>query len=148
MTDKPSLTLKRQMKASPARLFKAWTEPTKLVHWWGPADTEEGSIEAETDLRVGGAYRIRFRTADGRQHEASGLYEEIVPDQKLVMSWTWSGAAAPTRLTVTFRGEEGGTMLILTHAGLDDTESVALHEAGWSGAIDKLERFVTRGGRK
>ena len=147
MTDKPSLTLKRQMKASPARIFKAWTDPAKLVHWWGPHDTEEGSVEAETDLRVGGAYRIRFKTTDGRQHDASGVYREVVPNETLVMTWAWL-EGEQTLLTVTLRGEEGGTMLTLTHADLADDAAVATHNAGWSGAIDKLERFVTRGGKK
>lgn len=147
MTDKPSLTLKRQMKASPARIFKAWTDPAKLVHWWGPHDTEEGSVEAETDLRVGGAYRIRFKTTDGRQHDASGVYQEIVPNETLVMTWAWL-EGEQTLLTVTLRGEEGGTMLTLTHADLADGAAVASHNAGWNGAIDKLERFVTRGGKK
>lgn len=147
MTDKPSLTLKRQMKASPARIFKAWTDPSKLVHWWGPHDTQEGSVEAAVDLNVGGAYRIRFKTTDGRQHDASGAYQEIVPNEKLVMSWAWL-EGEPTLLTVTLRGEEGGTMLTLTHAELADDAAIASHHAGWNGAIDKLERFVTRGGKK
>ncbi|WEK49702.1 MAG: SRPBCC domain-containing protein [Candidatus Kaistia colombiensis] len=146
MTDKPSLTLKHQMKASPARIFKAWTDPSKLVHWFGPSETEDGSVVAETDLRVGGAYHIRFKTSDGQQHDASGTYQEIVPDQKLVFTWTW--LAAPdqqTLVTITLRGEEGGTMLTLTHALLADEAALASHKTGWNGAIDRLERFVTRG---
>ncbi|MCX5516827.1 SRPBCC domain-containing protein [Kaistia defluvii] len=147
MTDKPSLTLKRQLKASPARIFKAWTDPAKLVHWWGPHDTEEGSVEAETDLRVGGAFRIRLKTSDGRSHEASGTYQEIAPNEGLVMTWLAS-ADAPGLVTVTFRGEAGGTMLTLTHDGLADEASRASHQAIWAGAIERLERFVTRGGKK
>ena len=149
MTEKPSLTLKRQMRASPARIFKAWTEPSKLVHWFGPHETEEGSVEAETDVRVGGAYRIRFKTADGQQHDASGVYQEVVPNEKLVFTWTWLDTPdEQTQITITLRGEEGGTMLTLTHALLADEASRASHMTGWTGAIDKLERFVTRGGGK
>ena len=149
MTEKPSLTLKRQMRASPARIFKAWTEPSKLVHWFGPQETEEGSVEAETDVRVGGAYRIRFKTADDRQHEASGVYQEVVPNEKLVFTWTWLDTPdEQTQITITLRGEEGGTMLTLTQALLADEASRASHMTGWTGAIDKLERFVTRGGGK
>ncbi|BCP54274.1 activator of HSP90 ATPase [Kaistia sp. 32K] len=149
MKDLPSLTLKRQIKASPARIFKAWTDPAKLVHWFGPRETEEGSVVAETDLRVGGAYNIRFRSSDGREHGASGVYQEVVPDEKLVFTWTWlEMPEMPTLMTITLRGEEGGTMLTLTHALLADEATVASHRDGWEGAIDKLERFVTRGAKK
>ncbi|MCX5578389.1 SRPBCC family protein [Kaistia terrae] len=149
MADTPNLTLKLLIKASPARLFKAWTDPSKIVHWWGPHETQEGSVEAETDLRVGGAYRIRFKTSDGQQHEASGAYQEIVPDQKLAFSWTL--LATPDQLstvTVTLRGEVGGTMLTLTQAPLADEATLASQRASWTGAIEKLERFATRGGKK
>ncbi|MFI5411332.1 SRPBCC domain-containing protein [Kaistia sp. UC242_56] len=149
MTDKPSLTLKRQLKASPARIFKAWTDPAKLVHWFGPHDTAEGSVEAETDLRVGGAFRIRFKTADGQQQEANGSYQALVPDQSLAMNWTWLvDPEAPSLVTVTFHGEQGGTMLTLTQEGLADEASRASQQVIWTGAIERLERFVTRGGKK
>ncbi|WP_018185143.1 SRPBCC family protein [Kaistia granuli] len=145
----PSLTLKRQLKASPARIFKAWTDPAKLVHWFGPHETEAGSVVAETDLRVGGAYQIRFKSNDGKEHGASGVYQEVVPNEKLVFTWTWfEMPEMPTLMTITLRGEEGGTMLTLTHAQLADEALVASHRTGWSGAIDKLERFVTRGAQK
>ena len=37
MLTKPSLTLKRRLKAPPAQVFAAWTDPEKIVHWFGPA---------------------------------------------------------------------------------------------------------------
>lgn len=149
MTDLPSLTLKRQIKASPARIFKAWTDPAKLIHWFGPHETEDGSVVAEMDLRIGGSYRIGFRTSDGKAHDASGEFKEIVENEKLVFTWTWdSEPDQQTLMTITLRGEEGGTMLTLTHALLADEASRADHEKGWTGVIDRLERFVTRGAKK
>ena len=47
------------------KVFAAWTNPEKIVHWFGPAETASGSVRAEMDVRVGGRYRIRFQTADG-----------------------------------------------------------------------------------
>jgi len=145
----PSLTVKRQIKASPARIFKAWTDPSKLVHWWGPHETVEGSVAAEIDLRVGGGFRIRFQASDGQTHEASGEFREIVQDEKLVYTWIWTREPdQKTLMTITLRGEEGGTMLTLTHALLADEATRASHEKGWTGVIDRLERFVTRGAKK
>ena len=34
---KPSLTLKRRLKAPPAKVFTAWTDPEKVKRWMGPA---------------------------------------------------------------------------------------------------------------
>ena len=37
MLAQPSLTLARRLKASPDKVFAAWTDPEKIVHWFGPA---------------------------------------------------------------------------------------------------------------
>ena len=58
----PSLTLKRRLGASAQKVFAAWTDPEKIVHWFGPAETASGSVQADMDVRVGGRYRIRFQT--------------------------------------------------------------------------------------
>ena len=48
--------LQRRFRASPERVFRAWTQPAALREWWCPAGWTAGEIEV--DLRVGGAYRI------------------------------------------------------------------------------------------
>ena len=53
---KPSLTIKRRLNAPPAKVYAAWTDPQMIARWFGPAGVE--SVEAETDLRVGGRYHI------------------------------------------------------------------------------------------
>ncbi len=87
--EKPSLTLKRRLNAPPSKVFAAWTDPEKLAHWFGPADTVAGSSSAELDVRVGGRFRIRFSTANGEHHEVGGVYREVTPDQRLVFTWAW-----------------------------------------------------------
>ena len=42
---------------------------------------------------MGGAYRVRFQTLDGLEHEAFGEYLEIDPPRRLVMSWRYAFAA-------------------------------------------------------
>ena len=43
--EKPSLTLKRRLNAPPSKVFAAWTDPEKLAHWFGPADTVAGFVQ-------------------------------------------------------------------------------------------------------
>ena len=63
MNVKPSLTLKRRLKAPPSRVYGAWTEPGKLTQWFGPEGAE--TLAAETDARVGGRFHVLMRTPDG-----------------------------------------------------------------------------------
>ena len=63
---KPSLTLKRRFNAAPARVFSAWTDPQKIVRWFGPEQVEV--VRAEAEPRTGGRYRIVARSPDGEEH--------------------------------------------------------------------------------
>ena len=63
----PSLPIKRKFKASPEKVFAAWTQPEALRHWFGPSDDLTVPV-AQTDLRVGGRYRLVARTHSGEEH--------------------------------------------------------------------------------
>ena len=66
---KPSLTIKRRFKASPAKVFAAWTDPEKVKRWMGPGEVK--AVSAESDLRVGGHYRWVMK-APGRRRTRRG----------------------------------------------------------------------------
>jgi uncharacterized protein YndB with AHSA1/START domain len=109
--------------------------------WWGPAGAE--TIRAETDLRVGGRFVKVARTADGEEHEASGTYREIVPNEKLVFTWAWrSTPERESLVTVALRPDGDGTVLTLTHEQFADEPTRDSHRQGWSGALDKLEHYL------
>jgi uncharacterized protein YndB with AHSA1/START domain len=146
MLTKPSLTLKRRLKAPPAQVFRAWTDPEKIVRWFGPSNATQDSILAETDVRVGGRYRIRFKTDDGEQHEVGGAYREVVADRRLVFSWAWH--TTPEReslVTITLAADgDSGTLLTLQHEQFFDEKARDGHERGWTGTLDKLNRYVAQ----
>jgi uncharacterized protein YndB with AHSA1/START domain len=137
-----SLTIVRRIAARPSIVFEALTTPEGISAWWGP---DAGPVlVAETDLRVGGSYRVRFRMRDGGEHETIGEYLEVAPPKRLVMSWRWSGGLedpGESRVEIDLRAVADGTELTLTHSRLHDEESARGHEEGWSGALDKLERL-------
>jgi len=90
---KPSLTLKRRLNAPPEKVYAAWTEPKKIVKWFGP---DAGPVkQASADVRVGGRYAVKFHTEDGEEHNVGGIYREVVPNQKLVFTWRPRGNAHP-----------------------------------------------------
>jgi uncharacterized protein YndB with AHSA1/START domain len=135
-----SLTLRRRIKARPSIVFDALTTPEGIAWWWGP---DAGPVLlAETDPRVGGRFRVRFRKLDGSEHESTGEYLEVVRPERLAMSWRWATGEdrGESLLEFDLRAVADGTELTLTHARLHDEATRRSHEAGWSGALDKLER--------
>jgi uncharacterized protein YndB with AHSA1/START domain len=141
MQARPSLTLKRRLKASPAKVYAAWTDPKMMMHWWSPADCE--TLHTQADARVGGRFRVLMRDDKGVEHDVSGIYREVVPNKKLVFTWVWRSAPERESLvTVLFERDGDGTLLTLTHEQLFDEAVRDSHRTGWSGALDKLERYV------
>ena len=141
---KPSLTVKRRLNAPPAKVFAAWTDPEKIKRWMGPGEIV--AVRVAADARVGGRYRIEMRRPSGEAHNVGGVYREIVPNEKLVFTWSWD-AAPPDEpheslVTVLLKPDGSGTLLTLIHERLFDEESRAGHEGGWNGALDKLEKLV------
>jgi uncharacterized protein YndB with AHSA1/START domain len=143
LREKPSLTLTRSYPVAPEKVWRAWTDPQAVKKWWGPGSNEPVSL-AELDLRVGGRFRIVFGGADGKAHECAGIYREVVPNRKLVFTWTWPNST-PEReslVTVSFRATQGGTELVFLHEQFFDETVRDDHQRGWSGSFDKLERFL------
>ena len=139
---KPSLTLKRRLNASPAQVFQAWADPQKLIRWFGPSQTMPDSVKAEMDVRPGGHYRISFSTDDGDYHEVAGVYREVVTNERLSFSWAWhSTPERESLVTVSLRADGDGTWLTLHHEQFFDEAARDGHNRGWTGTLDKLERF-------
>ncbi|CAE6815410.1 SRPBCC family protein [Paraburkholderia haematera] len=141
MSTKPSLTLQRRLNATPAKVFRAWTEAAQLMKWMHPDDAEV--THAELNARVDGRYLIRYLKTDGRELEVSGQYLEVLPDAKLVFTWTWRSIPEQESLvTVLLRPDGNGTLLTLTHEQFVDEETRDHHQIGWNGGLDSLERYL------
>ena len=140
-----SITLVRRIKASPAILFEAFTTVEGLTSWWGPDDLLV--LFAEADVRIGGAYRVRFMTRDGLEHECAGQFLEVFRPERIVMSWRWTSGGVPeeqeavSRVELHLKPIDRGTELTLVHANLASEASRLSHEGGWGGALDKLVRI-------
>jgi uncharacterized protein YndB with AHSA1/START domain len=144
MLAKPSLTLKRRLKAAPGKVFQAWTDPEKIVRWFGPAETVAGSVRAEADVRPGGRYRMNFTTDDGERHQVGGEYREVVQDSRLVFTWAWQSTPERQSLvTISIVPDGDGSLLTLHHEQFFDQKARDGHERGWTGTLDKLERFLS-----
>ena len=136
-----TLIVQRTIRAPPARLFDAWTQPAQLRSWWGPAGIECSA--AEVDLRVGGRYRLGNRFPDGSVLWISGEFTRI--DRPHLLAYTWQvGAEAPVeQVTVRFEAHADGTQVIITHERIPNAALRDRHQQGWAGCLDGLAEFAT-----
>ena len=137
-----SLSLVRTIKTTPEKVFAAWTEPKTLKRWMSPSDSMEVAV-AETDLRVGGRYRIVMREPDGKEHKVAGVYKEIEKARKLVFTWVWAGdSESETLVTIELRKKGLNTELTLTHTKFSDEKIRDMHNEGWAGCVGRLEKLM------
>jgi len=144
LDQRPSLTISRRLRASPQKVYAAWTNPQNLIQWFATAQAKPGSIHADLDVRVGGRYRINFTDEkSGEYHEAGGVYREVVPNARLQFTWAWhSTPERESLVTIELKPEASGTLMIFTHAQFADQAARDNHERGWSKFFDTLEQVV------
>ena len=128
----------RLYDASPEAVFNAWIDPAARTRWY--AGRPEDEVEAETDLRVGGAWSVRFGRP-GERYREHGVFLEIDPPHRVVYTMTFTypdGRSFETTTTVDFVDRDGKTELTLLDAGYPDEETRNGHAQGWPGFLDRV----------
>jgi uncharacterized protein YndB with AHSA1/START domain len=139
-----ALVLRRTYPVPRERVFAAWTDPAMIAHFFS---VDEMKATANSmDVKTGGAFRISLLQPDGETFVARGIYTEVTPPERLVMTWTWEeddpSEEHETLLSLAFNDLGGKTELVLTHEKLASVESRARHEGGWSAMIDQLTEVL------
>jgi uncharacterized protein YndB with AHSA1/START domain len=141
---KPSLTLKKHYAAPIEKVYRAWTEPEALKLWFGPAGNGGRILVAETNLEVGGRYRIVMEMADGEQHRVGGVYREVVSNEKLTFTWAWESTPERESLvTIKLKKAGDGTDMTLIHEQFFDEAARDRHQDGWTAILEQLGRYVS-----
>jgi uncharacterized protein YndB with AHSA1/START domain len=146
------LVIERIFDAPRELVWKAWTEPERLMRWWGP--TGYSCPVAKIDLRVGGKYLFCMRTPEGQDTWSGGTYQEIVPMERIVATDHFAdehGNVVPGSrygmpedfplemvVTVTFEDLGEKTKLTLRHAGFPEGDMPGMAAEGWNQSLDKL----------
>src|SRR5229473_23948 len=97
----------------PARIvFEAWTKPELLKQWWVPKSFGLSLLSCESDVRVGGTYRLVFSHNGSESMAFFGRYVEVTPHSRLV--WTNDeGDDGGAVTTATFEEKAGKTLLVM-----------------------------------
>jgi uncharacterized protein YndB with AHSA1/START domain len=140
-------TIERTYAASPARVFKAFADPTAKAKWFGgPEEWEKGP--STFDFRVGGRETNVGGPKDGVMHAFNCLYQDIVPDERIV--YTYDMMLGDTRIsvslaTIEFKASGPGTKLVFTEQGafLDGYDDAGGREEGTQWLLGKLEASLT-----
>jgi len=134
-----NLHLERVLRAHRAVVFRACTEPELLASWWGPRGFTAPSIE--TDVRVGGSYRIAMQPPDGDLFYLTGEFREVDPPGQLAYTFRWEDPDPDdqeTVVTLTLRGLGESTELTLDQGPFATEGRYELHHAGWSDGLERL----------
>jgi len=135
------LRIVKEYNAPVEKVYQAWTQADQMKQWMGPGTVTCESVDI--DLRVGGKYSIVMVTDDCEHPNAIGEYKEIIPNQKLVFTWSWKGGDMPdTLVTVEFESIAEGTRLTLLHENFPAREASEKHTEGWTGCLSGLKDFL------
>ena len=132
------LELTRVIAAPPEQVFDAWLQKS-WSEWAGPPGVKGEVVQMEP--KVGGRYRVVMHAPQG-ELTVGGIYKEISRPSRIVMSWKWEHETQDTLITLTFRPKGSGTEVHLRHEGFANAERRDSHNQGWTGTLDKLEKFL------
>ncbi len=134
-----TFAIEKTYAAAPERVFRVWADPQLKAKWFSPADS--------FDFRVGGREYSRGGPPEGPVFTFDACYQELVPDQRIVYSYTLD--SDDTRIsvsitTVEFIRTEGGTKLIFTEQGayFDGHDTPEIREHGTNLMLDGIAPLV------
>jgi uncharacterized protein YndB with AHSA1/START domain len=143
------LVLRRIIDAPAVKVYQCWTDPAMIVKWFTPPPYK--TVSAELDVRPGGKTFITMQAPDGTEIPNPGVYLEVVPNKRLVITdaytEAWKPSAKPfTTIDLIFEDLGGKTKYtaIVRHWTAEDKQAhqeMGFH-SGWGTATDQLEALI------
>ena len=141
-----TFVIERSYPVPPQRVFAAFSDPAKKQRWFAAGDEPE--IESfEMDFRVGGTERKRFKVKLGFVCENKTIYQDIVPNSRIIFVYTMSAAGhvmSSSQATVELLPTEKGTDLIFTEQGafFENSDGPQGRQHGWGILLDQLAKAL------
>lgn len=142
MTDN-SVSLHRVIKASPEKVYKAFTDALALASWVPPYGFL--CTVHEMDVQAGGTYKMSFQNfSTGSSHSFGGAYLEIKPNEFLKYSDMFDDPNLPGVMTtsVWLRKTSVGTDLKVVQEGIPTVIPLEMCYLGWQESLEKLIKLV------
>lgn len=122
-------------------VFLAWSTADSLAEWFAPMAVVKPDVDLE--FRAGGQYCIRMELPGDQVFTTAGVFEEIVANEKIVMTWRCDAFPDPaTLVTVLFHPSESGTTVKVIHENFESDDTCTNHKHGWELCLAKLKALL------
>jgi len=138
-----TVKLHRVIKASPEKLFKAFTDPVAIASWLPPYGFVCSVQHMEAAL--GGKYQMTFHNfTTGSSHSFSGRYTQLAPAKTIQMIESFDSPMLPGEMTTTIQLKpvSCGTDIHIVQSGIPAMIPTEMCYLGWQESLDKLMRLV------
>jgi uncharacterized protein YndB with AHSA1/START domain len=141
------IRVEREFEAPRDLVFATYTDPDLIPEWYGPRDTT--AVVEQMDVRTGGAWRFRVRSADGSETAFYGSYREVTPPERLVQTFEWSGMPGHVSVeTATFEDLGDRTRVTTTSTFHTTEERDGMLGSGMEGGMNetyaRLDELLAR----
>lgn len=138
-----SVSLHRVLKASPEKVYRAFSSGNAMASWIPPY----GFICAvhEMNFKVGGTYRMSFENfSTGNSHYFGGKFVEIKPNEFLKYTDQFEDPNLPGIMTTTvsLKKVSVGTELKIVQEGIPAAIPAEACYLGWQESLEKLAKLV------
>lgn len=137
------VSLHRVIKASPEKVYRAFTEPTALASWMPPYGFL--GIVHDMDVKVGGAYRMSFQNfTTGNTNSFGGEYVEVRPNEFLKFTDKFDDPNMQDIITnsIWFEKTSVGTELRILQENIPAAIPAEMCYLGWQESLEKLIKLV------
>ena len=138
-----SVSLHRVLKASPEKVYRAFTEALALASWLPPYGFL--CTVHELNVKVGGTFKMSFHNfSTGNGHSFGGKYVEVKPNEFLKYTDTFDDPNLPGEMTtsVSLQKVSVGTDIKIFQEGIPSVIPAEMCYLGWQESLDKLMKLV------
>ena len=138
-----SVTLHKVLKATPEKVFRAFTEPNAMASWIPPYGFL--CVVHNMDVRVGGKFKMSFiNFSTGNGHSFGGEYLEIKPNEFLKYTDKFDDPNLPGEMitTITIKQVSCGSDVTFVQENVPDVIPPEMCYLGWQDSLDQLANLV------
>lgn len=138
-----SVSLHRILKATPEKVFRAFTQASAIASWLPPY----GFICTVEHLKAekGGTFRMAFENfSTGNSHSFGGTYVEFKPGESLKYTDKFDDPNLPGEMmtSVSLKQTIAGTELKIVQEGIPAAIPAEMCYLGWQESLEKLAKLV------
>ena len=138
-----NVSLHRVLKASPEKVYRAFTEANALASWIPPYGFL--CTVHEMNLQVEGTYKMSFQNfSTGNSQSFGGKYIEIKPNEFLKYTDVFDDPSLPGQIitSVWLQKVLVGTEIKILQENLPEMIPVEMCYLGWQESLEKLAKLV------